>query len=554
MKKLQLILIILTILMIAGTITYKHVGSDSTTITDHRDGKKYRIVKIGNQVWMAENLNYETANSYCYNNSADSCSKYGRLYTWAAAMDSAGLFSKNGAGCGFRTNCTPAYPTQGICPEGWHLPTKSEWENLFKVVSLNYKQSTDYRDEFTGGNVLLTTNSWYKNSRYGVTGTDIYGFSALPAGFRTRGGLFNDILVTAYFWSSTEYDDGYVYEALLNFNDITMLHHGYHKYSALSVRCLQNGPNSINKESSATITTKKTATGSNISSSIENKSASIHNECKEKTEEATEILAKCKAMKKGTDEYKECANTYKIVKNKAMETCRNPELTEDELKRALAQWEKQVNNCNGKQNMRCASALQQLGHYQFKLEEKLSLDHKKSLGYFLEFIDKYPNHDKTPMVLSQIASIEQANGKGKKAYALYMRIIKEFPNNGLVHNAKFNIGEYHFNNRKFRDAISAYKDLNFIVLPEKERALAMFHMAKSYYNTKDYKTAISTLYQYITDIDKGRHSNDSRQEALNLMVNAFKKMKGDVKKQVEDFFKDKNASFKEEVYQLIQKK
>ena len=121
-------------------------------------------------------------------------------------------------------------------------------------------------------------------------------------------------------------------------------------------------------------------------------------------------------------------------------------------------------------------------------------------------------------------------------------------------DAKFNIGEYHFNNRKFRDAISAYKDLNFIVLPEKERALAMFHMAKSYYNTKDYKTAISTLYQYITDIDKGRHSNDSRQEALNLMVNAFKKMKGDVKKQVEDFFKDKNASFKEEVYQLIQKK
>lgn len=238
MKKLPIILVILTILIVAGTITYKHMGGDF--IKDHRDGKTYKTVKIGNQVWMAENLNYETPNSYCYNHSADSCSKYGRLYTWAAAMDSAGQFSTNAAGCGFETTCTANAPIKGICPDGWHLPSKTEWENLFKVVSLNFLLSADSRDEFTGGKVLMTTKGWYKNSRDGVTGTDIYGFSALPAGFHTRGGLFNRILIKAYFWSSTEYDDGHAYETFLSYGDIVGLEHDYHKYSAMSIRCVMD--------------------------------------------------------------------------------------------------------------------------------------------------------------------------------------------------------------------------------------------------------------------------------------------------------------------------
>ncbi|MCM1029978.1 MAG: SUMF1/EgtB/PvdO family nonheme iron enzyme, partial [Oscillibacter sp.] len=103
-------------------ITYSEVAkvanvSDVNTLTDTRDGKTYPIIKIGEQCWMGKNLNYGVINStkYCYNNTESNCDQYGGMYTWYMAMNNA-----------------PASPVgvQGICPQEWHIPSYSEWEDL----------------------------------------------------------------------------------------------------------------------------------------------------------------------------------------------------------------------------------------------------------------------------------------------------------------------------------------------------------------------------------------------------------------------------------------
>ena len=100
---------------------------DYGMLIDERDGQTYKTMKVGGQVWMAENLNYQIGVKHCYH---DSCAQYGRFYSWSTAMDSAGVFSTNGLGCGDGLMCSPDYPVRGICPAGWHLPSKFEIEPL----------------------------------------------------------------------------------------------------------------------------------------------------------------------------------------------------------------------------------------------------------------------------------------------------------------------------------------------------------------------------------------------------------------------------------------
>ena len=105
-------------------------------ILDERDGKKYKTVKIGDQWWMAENLNFEyKVKGENYGIYVDET--YGVFYNWPAAMDSAGNFSDNGEGCFRKNSCTPKYPVRGACPEGWHFPEKKEWEQLYSTVGKN---------------------------------------------------------------------------------------------------------------------------------------------------------------------------------------------------------------------------------------------------------------------------------------------------------------------------------------------------------------------------------------------------------------------------------
>ena len=106
-------------------------------VIDKRDGNVYRVIEIGEQLWMAQDLMYEIANQQCFDESVNDCAKYDGLYSWSAAMDSAGNFSLNGLGCGDGLVCVPASPVRGICPAGWHLPNNNEIKNMIYAMLHN---------------------------------------------------------------------------------------------------------------------------------------------------------------------------------------------------------------------------------------------------------------------------------------------------------------------------------------------------------------------------------------------------------------------------------
>ena len=215
------------------------------TLTDFRDGQTYKTVKIGEQIWMAENLNYaytgvlynnsgytSDSTSWCFGNDPANCIKYGRLYTWAAAMDSVGTWSTNGKDCGYGVQSTPIYPVRGICPEGWHLPDKAEWNTLFTAVG----------GASTAGKMLSSTISWSSVPGGWVRdgyGTDAYSFSALPAGLRNATG-YNNVGYHAYFWSSSEYNSSRTYIVGLDDEFDKADLYGSGKDYGYSVRCVKD--------------------------------------------------------------------------------------------------------------------------------------------------------------------------------------------------------------------------------------------------------------------------------------------------------------------------
>ena len=200
------------------------------TLKDLRDNQIYRTATIGTQTWMAENLNFETEKSFCYDDVSRNCAKYGRLYTWAEAMDSVGTWSMNGKGCGYTVMCSPTYPVRGVCPKGWHLPTKEEWDTLFTAVGGSDVVAKE----------LKSTNGWSGNGN----GLDTYAFSALPGGYKVDDNSslnYEDEGDYAYFWSSTEkaknnYSAYYLY---LRYNDDAYVSSGY-KCRLNSVRCVKD--------------------------------------------------------------------------------------------------------------------------------------------------------------------------------------------------------------------------------------------------------------------------------------------------------------------------
>ena len=197
------------------------------TLTDERDGKTYKTVKIGSQTWMAENLNYESAKSWCYGKDSANCTKYGRLYTWAAAMDSVGTWSTNGMGCGFDKKCSSTYPVRGVCPSGWHLPKLMEWNTLFTAVG----------GLSVMGKMLKSTSGW--DGYNAENGTDGYSFAALPAGYRASDGICYSEGSYADFWCSDEYNSDEANYICLNLSHKEPRMNDY-KGLGFSVRCVKD--------------------------------------------------------------------------------------------------------------------------------------------------------------------------------------------------------------------------------------------------------------------------------------------------------------------------
>ena len=220
------------------------------SLTDSRDGQTYRTVKIGTQTWMAENLNYaytgvpykygsstSDSTSWCYKNDSENCAKYGRLYTWAATMDSVGEWSTNGKGCGYNMICSPTYPVRGVCPEGWHLPSNDEWRALIVAVDSSI---TEYTYPNTACSKLRSQTGWNVSWRDSGNGTDAFGFSALPAGYRRDNWGYYNVGGSAIFWSSNEVDSYFAYQMYL-YDDYDSAHlYNDNKYYGFSVRCLKD--------------------------------------------------------------------------------------------------------------------------------------------------------------------------------------------------------------------------------------------------------------------------------------------------------------------------
>lgn len=183
------------------TVTYTHDFGSASALVDRRDGQKYKTVTIRNQVWMAQNLNYETGRSWCYDNENSNCKKYGRLYDWDNAMTA--------------------------CPDGWHLPSSRDVEELKSFVG----------GVKSGGAALKSTYGWMDDGN----GTNSSGFTALSAGFRNYNGKFYDSGLRALFWTSEEcYRYGYAYSFSLRNDKANINSLDDDKSNGFSVRCVKD--------------------------------------------------------------------------------------------------------------------------------------------------------------------------------------------------------------------------------------------------------------------------------------------------------------------------
>jgi uncharacterized protein (TIGR02145 family) len=180
---------------IATTNTSSFAGGN---FTDARDGKEYVAVKIGDQVWMANNLDYESRNSSC-----DQCEPYGRLYTFDDAKN--------------------------VCPSGWHLPSETEWKALSTSLG---------GDNIAGGKMKEAGTDHWKKPNVGATNAS--GFNGLPGGGFSEKYIFKNDGDRGYFWASQGFDAFYARCIVLSYDKSDIIFDKQLKLTGFSVRCVKD--------------------------------------------------------------------------------------------------------------------------------------------------------------------------------------------------------------------------------------------------------------------------------------------------------------------------
>ncbi len=192
-------------------------GTTDSPFTDSRDGKVYEVVQIGNQIWMAENLDYQMTGSSCYQDSSTNCTQYGKLYSWNAA--------------------------KSACPSGWHLPGDKEWKYLEMNLGMSLEEAdaVDQRGTDEGTQLKAGGNS---------------GFNVLFGGIRDESGVYTKIGTGGAFWTSTEYNTTLSWYR--GFSDAESRIHRYYfdKDMGFSVRCVKSLTPSLLTKPPITIATK----------------------------------------------------------------------------------------------------------------------------------------------------------------------------------------------------------------------------------------------------------------------------------------------------------
>lgn len=210
--------------------------------TDSRDNQKYKIEKIGNYYWFAENLRYADSsktknlknNMSCLDDKSKNCEKYGPLYTWTAAMDLPDSLATN------RNYNLPSWQVQGICPNGWRIPSTQQWYNLLQYVD----QMNGTEGDATS---LKSISTWDKDDSTS-SGVNRFGFNVLAGGRHNNEGGFLSGGKYAYIWTSDEVDAGTAKGYSFHHNSSVVSSGNYYKDHGLSIRCVSTPESHVSVE------------------------------------------------------------------------------------------------------------------------------------------------------------------------------------------------------------------------------------------------------------------------------------------------------------------